>query len=199
MQTKSEKQIRELQKRYDDVCAEQEELHLKYESQIALTKKEYDEKIAQMDVMLKKNLKDRELKFENDIVRKENECQEKLNALTVASEKKLKYCLKTMDIDVKTLHTKHQCTIANLTNLSIANEKKWVAQLEKVKKEMSEIKKYSDTIVSKLDQKLTEAKVEIVSLKKKNKKKYYFSQNSFKIAIFFGRKAFCSSKKKMGK
>merc|ERR1712087_10034 len=172
IQNESEKQITEWKNRYNNACAERDELHLKYESQITLIKKEYDEKMLQMDVIFKKNLRDRELKLENRISQKEDEYQEKVNLLIKRYEDKLTCSWKTMDENIEALKAQHKHTVENLSTTNKTNEQKWIVQIETVKNEMCELKKGSDAT----NKKLIEKEIEIESLKKQNQNQKNFTK-----------------------
>merc|ERR1712083_271864 len=195
IQNESEKQITEWKNRYNNACAERDELHLKYESQITLIKKEYDEKMLQMDVIFKKNLRDRELKLENRISQKEDEYQEKVNLLIKRYEDKLTCSWKTMDENIEALKAQHKHTVENLSTTNKTNEQKWIVQIETVKNEMCELKKGSDAT----NKKLIEKEIEIESLKKQNQNQKKFHKTASKLQSSLERERFANAKKEWEK
>merc|ERR1712142_670069 len=105
---KLQEEIVELRKRCDEVDAEREELRSKYESQIKLANKDYEEKMIQKDVLLEKQLKSHELKYKNASDQKEKKYQEKIDILNATSAEKLAHVHKAMGEEMKALDIQHQ-------------------------------------------------------------------------------------------
>lgn len=195
MQIKMEEQIMELQKCLNDSSTEREELHLNYGNQIKLTKKEYEEKMAQFDITLKKKMSEKEISFRKDIAQNEIKHQDKIEELNVLFEEKSVHSRKMMDEHIKTLHSQHQHALEKVIHENSINESKWNTQIEDTNKELGQTRKESNEIISKLNQELIQSTMETESWKKKYQKKINFLKTALKLQFSLERNRFVTAKK----
>eukprot|EP00463_Aulacantha_scolymantha_P006671 TRINITY_DN879_c0_g1_i1.p1 TRINITY_DN879_c0_g1~~TRINITY_DN879_c0_g1_i1.p1 ORF type:complete len:260 (-),score=59.60 TRINITY_DN879_c0_g1_i1:363-1142(-) len=160
-----------------------------------LTKKEYEEKIIQMDVLFEKKLRDEALKYENAIYQKEKECQEKIDISNVATKEKLAHYSKTMEEEMNALNVQHQYALEKLINENKIEQSKLNAQVKDKNIELRQIKEESAVVVSKLNQELKHATIEHESSKNKYLTKIHFLKITLKLQSLLERQRFDTSKK----
>merc|ERR1712130_595366 len=195
IQTNFNKQLIESQKLYDNVIAEREEFHLKYENQIKLIKEEYEEKMVQMNVTMEKDLQEQETTFQESLKQKEKEYQKNANEMNVVSEDKLTHLRKKMDDRIKELHSQHQCALEKVISKNTTNESRLHAQIESDRNEWTLKQKQSDELINKLNQKLIQMNTETESLNKKYMSKMNFLKKKLSLQFLLEKTHFDTAKK----